>query len=235
MSWRWTVWTLGITALALLILMPLRVVLPSAEFERLGLSARQVGGSIWRGRIGDLMLGRQLLGTFDVRMDPAALMLGRIAMPFERLGSAQGPLTGVLRTGGALRGVQDLSGTLPAGNLFGAAPIETLEFSNATILFRNSMCEQAEGQVSVRMALRVGPLDLSRLFAGTVVCEGQRVRARLATPGGRERIEFFVNSSGRLRGWVTVPVTVPGAEGVLAAYGFQAASNGLVLPFETRL
>lgn len=235
MTWRWTVWTTSIMALALLLLTPLRFVLPTKDFERLGLSARQVGGTIWHGRIGDLMLGRQLLGTFDVRLDPAALLLGRIAMPFERLGSEQGPLTGVLRTGGSVQGVEYLTGTFPTGSFFGAAPIDTLELKDTTILFRNARCEQADGQIRVNMALRVGPIDLSRSFSGTVACEGQRVRARLTSPGNREQIEFFVNSSGRVRGWVTIPVAVPGLEAILATYGFQTGSNGLVLPFETRL
>ena len=97
MSWRWLLWSSVIGLIALVLLMPLRVALPASDLQQMGLSARQVAGTIWYGRIAELMLGRQLLGTFDVRLDPAALLLGRIAMPFERLDAAQGPLTGVLR------------------------------------------------------------------------------------------------------------------------------------------
>ncbi len=82
MNWRWAVWTTGIALIAMLLLLPLRIALSAADLGSLGMSARQVGGTIWGGRIGELMLGRQLLGTFDVRLDPAALLLGRIAMPF---------------------------------------------------------------------------------------------------------------------------------------------------------
>lgn len=235
MSWRWLVWTGGIALLALVLLMPLRVALPASDLQQLGLSARQVGGSIWHGRIGDLMLGRQLLGTFDVRLDPGALLLGRVAMPFERIGSTQGPLTGTLRAGGAIRGIERLNGRLPAADLLGAAPIESIDFADATILFRNRRCEEAEGRLTARLALRLGPIDLDRGFTGNLSCEGERVRARLASPSASERIEFFVNADGRVRGWISIRSPLQGLEAILPAYGFTVGPEGLVLPFETRL
>lgn len=235
MSWRWLVWTGGIGLLAFIILMPLRVALPASDLQQLGLSARQVAGTIWYGRIADLMLGRQLLGTFNVRLDPGALLLGRVAMPFERLGSLEGPLTGVLRAGGSLRGVERLNGSLAAGNLLGAAPIDSLEFRDTTILFRGGRCEEARGQVSARLAIRLGPIDLDRGFTGPVSCEGERVRARLASPAGTERIEFFVSSQGQVRGWVSIRSPFPGLDAILGSYGFRTGPDGLTLPFETRL
>lgn len=235
MSWRWIVWTLGIGLLAMLILMPLRVVLPASDLQQLGLSARQVGGSIWYGRIGDLMLGRQLLGTFDVRLDPGALLLGRIAMPFERLGSEQGPLTGVLRAGGSVRGVERLNGRMPTGSLLGSAPIDALEVANTTVLFRDGRCEQAEGGLTARLAVRLGPINLDRKFSGTLACEGERVRARLASPGGTEQVEFYLSAQGRVRGWITIRSPLPGFDLILSSYGFRASASGLTLPFETIL
>jgi general secretion pathway protein N len=235
MSWRWLIWVTGIGLLALVLLMPLRVALPASDLQRLGLSARQVAGTIWAGRIGDLMLGRQLLGTFDVRLDPGALLLGRIAMPFERLGSTDGPLTGVLRAGGTTRGVERLSGSLAAGNLLGAAPIDSLDFREATVLFRDGRCSEARGQVTARLAIRLGPIDLDRGFSGSLSCEGERVRARLASPAGTERVEFFVSSQGQVRGWVSIRSPFPGLEAILGSYGFRVGPEGLTLPFETRL
>jgi general secretion pathway protein N len=235
MTWRWVVWTTGIALIALLLLLPLRIALSAADLQQLGLSARQVGGTIWQGRIGELMLGRQLLGTFDVRLDPGALLLGRVAMPFERLDQIQGPLTGVLRAGGSITGVERLSGSVPAANLLGGAPIDSLTFTNTTIIFEGSRCAQASGHLAANLAVRFGPLAIDRGFAGTLACEGDRVRARLASPAGTEQVEFFVNSSGQVRGSITIRSPLPGLDTLLSTYGFRAGPGGLTLPFETRL
>lgn len=235
MSWRWLVWGGGIGLLAVLLLMPLRIVLSASDLAQVGLSARQVAGSIWYGRIGDLMLGRQLLGTFDVRLSPGDLFLGRVAMPFERLGSADGPLTGVLRTGGSLRGVEQMTGTLSVGQLLGRAPVESLDLRQVTILFAEGRCRQAEGQVSAKLAIALGPFPLERGFAGTLSCEGERVRVRMASPAGSERIEFFISAEGQVRGWVTIRSPLPGLDALLSGYGFAVGTEGLTLPFEARL
>jgi general secretion pathway protein N len=235
MNWRWAVWTTGIALVALLLLLPLRVALSAADLGRLGMSAREVAGTIWQGRIGELMLGRQLLGTFDVRLDPGALLLRRIAMPFERLDQIQGPLTGVLRAGGSVTGVERLSGGVPASNLLGGAPIDALTFTNTTILFEDGRCVEASGRVAANLAVRFGPLALDRGFAGSVTCDGDRVRARLASEAGTEQVEFFVSSSGRVRGWVSIRSPLPGLDTLLSTYGFRTGPGGLTLPFETRL
>jgi general secretion pathway protein N len=226
---------MGIALIALLLLLPLRVALSAADLQRLGLSARQVGGTIWQGRIGELMLGRQLLGTFDVRLDPGALLLGRVAMPFERLDQVQGPLTGVLRAGGSVTGVQRLNGSIPAANLLGGAPIDALTFTDTTILFDGNSCAKASGRIAANLAVRFGPLALDRGFAGVVSCDGDRVRARLASEAGTEQVEFFVSASGRVRGWITIRSPLPGLDALLSTYGFRTGPGGLTLPFETRL
>lgn len=235
MNWRWAVWTTGIALIGLLLLLPLRVALSAADLQQLGLSARQVGGTIWQGRIGELMLGRQLLGTFDVRLDPGALLLGRVAMPFERLDQIQGPMTGVLRAGGSVTGVERLNGALPAANLLGGAPVDALTFTDTTVLFEGDRCSQASGRVTANLVVRFGPMALDRGFAGALSCDGNRVRARLASQAGTEQVEFYVSSSGQVRGWITIRSPLPGLDHLLTTYGFRPTPAGLTLPFATRL
>lgn len=235
MTARWAIWTAGISLLSLLLLFPLRAALPSDELAKLRLTARQVAGTIWYGRIGDLTLNRQLLGTFDVRLNPAALLLGRADMRFERIGSLQGPLTGGLRAGGQVRGVEDLSGRMPAASLFAPLPVETLDFDNATILFRNGVCIEAKGRITARLGLQLGPLDLSRGLSGSLQCEGERVRARLGSETGSEQIEFYVSSTGRLRGWITIRNSAPEVTTALAIFGFRPGPGGLTLSVDGRL
>jgi hypothetical protein len=89
--------------------------------------------------------------------------------------------------------------------------------------------------VAANLAVRFGPLALDRGFAGTVTCDGDRVRARLASEAGTEQVEFFVSSSGRVRGWVSIRSPLPGLDTLLSTYGFRNGPGGLTLPFETRL
>lgn len=235
MAYRWIVWTGVITLLAALLLMPLRVALAAADLERLNLSARQVGGSIWNGRIGDLTLGRQLLGTFDVSIDPAALLLGRVSMKFDRLESLQGPLAGTLRSGGSVRGFENLTGRLPASGLFAPVPVEALDFDRTTILFDGGRCARAEGRISARLGVQLGPIDLSRGFSGPVSCEGERVRARLATPSGLERLEFYVDRNGRFRSWLTIRNAPPETAAALSLFGFSSGPDGMTLSVSNSL
>jgi general secretion pathway protein N len=235
MKWRWAFLSAGLALLAAMLLLPLRVALSAADLQRAGMSARQLGGTVWRGRIEELMLGRQLLGTFGVRLEPGALLLGRVAMPFERLDGDHGPLTGMLRAGGSVTGVERLSGSLPTSNLFGPAPIDALTFDQATILFEGERCSRASGQVAANLAVRLGPLAFDRGFSGPIACAGDRVRARLVSDGGTEQIEFFLSASGQLRGAVTIRSPLPGFDALLLTYGFETSPGGLVLPFETRL
>jgi hypothetical protein len=156
-------------------------------------------------------------------------------MPFDRIGSSEGPLTGVLRAGGAVRGVEKLNGRLATGSLLGAAPIDSLEFRETTILFLEGRCEEARGVLTAKLALRLGPIDLDRGFTGPLTCEGERVRARLASPGGGERVEFFVSRNGQVRGWISIRSPFPGLDAILGSYGFRNGPDGLTLPFQTRL
>src|SRR3546814_19324130 len=62
--------------LGLLPFFPLRLAAGLAGTERMGISARDVRGSIWRGRIAQLMLGRLPLGSVRVDLTPETLPLG---------------------------------------------------------------------------------------------------------------------------------------------------------------
>jgi general secretion pathway protein N len=231
---RWLVWTLGVGLLALVLTVPLRVALGAADLERLNLSARQVAGTIWNGRIGDLTLGRQLLGTFDVRLDSGALLLGRTKLRFDRLDSLQGPLTGALHTGGTA-GVEELTGRLAVGNLLAPVPVNSISFEDTTIVFQGGRCIRADGRLTATLAIRLGPLDLARGFTGNVTCDGERVRARLASPSGGELVEFYIGQNGRYRAWLTIRDAPGPIAAALAIYGFRPSAEGLTLSVSNAL
>ena len=232
---RWALWT-GVVALLLLILLfPLRLAIEAADLQRLGLSARQVSGTIWDGRISGLTLNRQELGTFDVRLHPGPLLLGRGAMRFERNDELYGSLDGTLISGGGRNGVEAMTGRLGTATLFAPLPVEALEFRQATILFRDGSCSEARGQITAVVGTRFGGLDLTRGLSGPVSCEGRRVRARLASEGGRESLEFFLAEDGQYRAFMTLRGLAPEVAAGLQMLGFSGGPSGVTLSTSGRL
>lgn len=229
----WWVWVTGIALLALLALFPLRIALAMSDLQRVGFTARQVAGTIWYGRIGDLQLRSQPLGTMEVRLNPLALLVGRVSMRFNRMDDPQGGLNGRLLSGG-MQGVESVSGRIDVSQIFAPLPLEALELEEVTVLFRNGQCVDGSGRVTPVMSVPIPGLTAGRL-AGTLQCEGQRARVTMTSGSGAERIEFYVNASGRYRGWVSVRNAVPEVASALSLLGFRPSPEGLTMSVEGRL
>ena len=75
MKRRWIVLAAALALLAVIALFPLRLALGLSDLESIGFTARQVEGSIWSGRIGELHMRSQPLGTLDVALDPLGLLV----------------------------------------------------------------------------------------------------------------------------------------------------------------
>lgn len=230
---RWLLWVFGVLALAMIALFPLRIALGLSDLERIGFAARQVGGTIWYGRIGELHLRSQPLGTFEVQLDPLPLLLGHVNMRFNRMDDPQGVLEGRL-VAGSSRGVKGASGRIATGAMFAPLPIEALELSDVTLLFRGGECSEASGRVTPVIASPIPGLQFSGL-TGTVQCDGPRARVTMLSPSGNERVEFYVQSSGRYRGWLSVRDAPPAVAMGLGLLGFRPAPEGLSLSVDGQL
>ena len=234
MKRRWIVWTGGILALAAVVLFPLRIALAMTDLERIGFTARQVAGTIWHGRIGELQLRSQPLGTFEVALDPVALLLGRLSMRFYRLDSPDGLLEGRL-VAGARRGIVDASGRVAAAAMFRPLPVEALELQKVTVLFRGGRCVEASGTMRLVPGIGIPGVDLGSGLAGPVECEGERARVDMTSPSGAERLEFYVQESGDYRAWLSIRSQSPVVSGALAVLGFRPTENGMTLSVDGRL
>jgi general secretion pathway protein N len=228
---RWLAWFGAIFALALLALLPLRTLF--VPFVHQGFTARQLAGTIWYGRIGELSLRAHRLGTFDVQADPLALLTGAVRLRFNRVDDPEGALTGAL-VSGLHKGIRATSGRIGAAGLFGALPIEALELDQATILFRNGECSEASGRVTAILAAPIPGLDGVGL-SGTPRCEGERVRFILAAPSGNGQIEFYVRYGGAYRGWIRVRPSTPDAVTALSSAGFKQSEDGFLLSVDGSL
>jgi general secretion pathway protein N len=234
MSRRWIIVSVVVAVLAIVAFFPLRLALGLSDFKSIGFTARQVEGSIWSGRIGELHMRSQPLGTVDVALDPFALLIGNISMTFSRLGSPEGPLDGRL-VAGFTRGLIDTSGRIAVGDMFAPLPIAALELDKVTIKFRDGRCEQASGTVRPIIAAPIPGLTFDPGLAGTVQCDGPRARVGMATPSGAERLEFYVSDSGQYRGWMSVRNSQPDIAGALSLFGFRPSPQGMTLTVDGRL
>lgn len=231
---RWSLWLAGLLVIALALLMPLRIALGLSDFERIGFTARQVAGTIWYGRLGDLHLRSQPLGTFEVELDPAALLIGNVSMRFNRLEDPQGPLTGRL-VAGSRRGIRDTSGRLAIGQLLAPLPVEALDLDQVTLLFRGGSCSDAGGRVTAIIASPVPGLELGGGVTGTVRCDRDRARLSMTSASGQERFAVLIGADGAYRAWLTLRDVPQLAGTALGLLGFRWSSQGLTLSVDGRL
>lgn len=234
MRTRWIVWTGALAVLALVALFPLRLALDWSDFQRIGFTARQVGGTIWYGRVGELHLRSQAIGTLEVTVDPASLLLGTVSMRFNRLDSPEGPLVGEIVAGGS-RGIRSTSGRIAVGGMFAPLPLAALELNEVTALFRNGKCDEAGGRIRPVLAAPVPGLSFGPDLAGSVECEGERARARLESASGADSIEFYIQESGDYRAWISVRSSDPAVKSALRTFGFRPSADGMRLTMDGRL
>lgn len=234
MRWRWAIWFAGIAILAAIVLFPLRLAISLSDFERIGFSARQVAGTIWYGRIGELHLKSQPLGTLEVSLNPMPLLIGNVSMRFNRMDSPDGPLAGTL-VAGSRRGVVDATGRVALGDIFGRLPLAALELENVTVLFRNGRCVEAGGRIRPILSAPLPGITLDPGIAGTVGCDGDRASVRMRSPSGAETIGFTVGASGNYRAWISLRISRPDLAGALSIFGFRPSPQGMTLTVDGRL
>lgn len=234
MKVRWVVWTLGITLLALVGLFPLRLAVAWSDLGQMGFTARYVAGTIWFGRIGDLHLKSQPIGTLEVTVSPLALLFGTIDMRFDRLDSPEGPLAGNLIAGSS-RGIRSTSGRIAVADMFAPVPIGALELKDVTMLFRNGQCFDASGRITPIITVPLPGVRLDSGLSGAVECDGERARVVLSSASGAERIDFYVQESGDYRARMSIRSSDPLVNSGLAVFGFRPTPQGLSLSVDGRL
>lgn len=231
---RWIVWTLVAFLLALLAFFPLRVAMDMALGRDALLSTRQVGGTVWSGRIGNAMLGRERLGTFDVNLAPLPLLIGRTEVAVERLEDPDGPLTGRFFLSGPSEGVASLNGRVNVSGLVAPLPIDALLFDGVDALFDGTACKSATGTVTAIPAAAV------RYFAGEisgpVACaDDGRVVATLQGPRGGASVALYIDALGETEAMLSVEGASPLIGEALRASGFTLDGGSWTLSSRGRL
>ena len=171
-------------AIGLIAIFPLRLAIDLSTGPESTLSAKQIGGTIWDGRIGDLGLNGQPLGTFDVAAKPLPMLIGRFEMQATRIDAGDGPLDMKLVTGGGREGVIDANGRVEVARWMAPIPVEALLLEDVTVLFDDGQCAEAEGSIRALPSF-ASILNIDE-YAGAVSCADDG-RAQVAQAAGLVR------------------------------------------------
>jgi general secretion pathway protein N len=221
--------------LGFLLFLPMRVALGLAGLERLGVAAREVRGTVWSGRIDQLMLGDMPLGAVRAGLSPLSLLVGRARFDIDRTKGLPDDVRGALTVGFGRIGVDDVTGAVPLGRSFAPLPVGSLIFEDVSGYFSGDRCGHAEGRVRARMSGQFPGLNLSQGLSGVVACDGDALLLPLVSQSGLEKVNLRIWRSGRYIAEMRVETADPALATALGQAGFASAGNAQLLKVEGTL
>lgn len=220
-------------AIGLIAIFPLRLAIDLSTGPDSSLSARQVGGTIWAGRIGDLGLKGQPLGSFDVAAKPLPMLIGRFEMAATRIDADDGPLAMTLVTGGGSEGLIDAVGRIEVARWMAPIPVKALLLEDVTVLFEDGRCAKAEG--TIRALPSFGSILNIDQYAGAVSCaEDGRAKVEMATDRGGHSLALLFDAEGSVDAEARTRNAPPALAVALQIGGFAVEGDALVLRKEVR-
>ena len=227
----------AIFVLALIVAFPLRLALGLTDPGGRGITAREVGGTIWSGAIGDLRVGALPLGDVAAHLRPLPLLIGRREVRVERLNAtgAPGDFSANAAGGEDWLSLSDVQGQVPVGDAFGTIPATALGFNDFHAELSGGRCVDAGGQVSLILApfsdLMPGPVALS----GTARCSKGALYVPMKGPTGLENLFLRLEPDGRWRadlvlGGLPIEITAP-----LLEAGFTSRPGGIGISADGKL
>ncbi len=225
----------GIAGVALLALLPLRLVLGLAGGDGT-LSAEAVEGSAWSGRVGGLFVGRLPLGTLDVALRPLPLLLGRAEFGFERSAApAAAPLRAIARTGGGGIAVRQATGEIALAGAMAPLPVRTIRLADFHVAMADGACREASGSVGLVLP-GLGPLlPADTALAGEARCEGGALVVPMVGPSGMERLLLRVTGDGRWTAELLLSNLPADVSAPLLQAGFKGRPGGIGMSASGRL
>jgi len=206
----------GLALLALIVLLPLRLVLGLAMPENV--TARSVEGSVWDGRIADLNVGPLPIGTVEAGLEPLPLLIGRTQFAVSREGFA---------AKASAHGLSHASGTIGLPDGLGQLPVTSLGFGDFSVAMEDGQCVSADGTLSLTLAspgpLLPGPITLS----GKARCDKGALLVPMRGAQGMEQMTLRIAGDGRWQADLTLSGLPQETADALRAGGFDARPGGI--------
>lgn len=221
--------------IALIAFLPMRAALGLVGVERWGISAREVRGTVWSGRLYQMMMGDVALGSVHASLSPVQLLMGRARFDILRKVGAPDDIAGAFTVGFNRIGIDDVTGAVPIARTFAPLPLAALEMEDVTAWFGGGRCGHAAGRVRARIAGQLPGLNLSQGLAGSVSCDGEAILLPLVSQSGMERITLRLTRSGRYTAEMRIDTADAALAASLAQAGFAKAGGSLLLRVEGTL
>ncbi len=235
LSRHWRLILLLVLLGSLLIFFPMRVALGLAGLERLGLSARDISGTVWSGRIDQLMAGDMAMGSVRAGLSPIALLTGRARFDIERSNGQADDIKGALTVGFGRIGIDDVTGSIPLGRTFAPLPLSGLAMEDVTGWYAGDRCGHAEGRVRARLSATFPGLNLSQGLSGVISCDGDALLVPLVSQSGMEKLTLRIWRSGRYTAEMRIETADPTLSAALGQAGFTLIDNAQLLKVEGNL
>lgn len=230
---RWAL--IGIFIIGLMLFFPLRIALGLVGFERIGVTAQDVRGTIWSGRMDHLMLGKVPMGSVRVALSPIQLLVGRARFDMARRAGLADDVSGAMTFGFGRSGIDDVTAMVPLGRTLAPLPIGSVMMDDVSVRFSGGRCGHAEGRVRAYVAGTFAGLNLAQGLSGTAACDGESVLLPLISQSGMEKINLRLWASGRYTADMRVETADVTLAQSLGAAGFASIGNARVLRVEGSL
>jgi len=186
-------------ALSLLATLPLRLALDVFGLDDRGVTAREVRGSVWVGRLTEARMGAMPLGDLIARLSPVQLFVGRARIDVD--GSDMKGALGVTRNS---FGLDDVTAKLQAGTSFAPLPISSIDLGDLSVRFGDGQCQSAEGRVRANLEGAIGGVSLGGGLTGSARCESGALLLPLVGESGMEQVILKLRQDGRYTADVSV-------------------------------
>lgn len=225
-----------VLVIALVVLLPLRIVFDLAGLGTRGVSARSIEGSIWSGTIRDLRLGRLSLGDLDAALSPAGLLAGETVLAMRRATDVPGqaPLAFDLAKSGQSIAMRDATGEIATADLFAPLPLRSVTLDGVNIAFDATRCSAASGAVRVNIEQSLFGISLQRGLSGTLRCDGNDLLIPLKGQSGLEQMDIRITGAGRYTADFRLGGLAGGAGAALSVLGFRQQGDAMAIRINGR-
>jgi general secretion pathway protein N len=222
----------AIFVVALIAFLPMRLMLGWIGLGDLGLSARQVSGSVWFGELTEAHAAGFALGDLAAHISPVQLLVGRARV--DVAGKGGEPLQGAVTLSRHSLGIDDVSTSMAGGTAFAPLPVTSLDLDDVSARFKDGACDHAEGRVRATLAGAIGGVPLPQAMAGTARCDGEALLLPLASTAGTESLDLRLHADGSYAADMTMRTADPALGTKLQLAGFQPSANGYLLSIQGR-
>lgn len=222
--------------LALIVLLPLRVVFDMAGLGSRGVSARAVEGSIWSGTVRDLKIGKLSLGDLDAGLSPLSLLGGEMVLDMTRAEDIPGqpPLAFKLARSGDSIAMREAVGEIATADLFAPLPLRSVTLDGVDIAFAGSACAAASGAVRVNIEQSLFGVTLQRGLSGNLRCDGADLLVPLKGQSGLEQLDIRIRGNGRYAADFRLGGLAASAGPALSALGFRQQGDAMAIRINGR-